>query len=498
MSAPISQFSRLSLENMPPTTRSKSRAVSVTPAPNASNGCYGSDTESSVDSETDSDLSDYDEDAPAVVRSPSRLLYRLDGLPARSRNAVRDAFSDPPRISLQRCRLINDTYAFQMTELVTRSVRIRASGDGESHLSCSCTPPTNRSGEHQETCPHLLWLLDQLLKQTLYHHDRNEPVTMKRSGYAHEMGDPFQSIARHHLDVLAAGIHCPLVDPDSDGQLDQTRTLEARELLSSIYSMPPDQFRPDIFDHPTLGRKVLKRNDLDRTVFRMLTDNGHFFHYLLSLSRPTDPVNDPFRKLSQRIDLVLRSLDAAAAAAQTTPPVSPSGNNNSSSSSSSSSSSGNSASVEHPTTVAWAARHILGCVNHIRSALYSRDHPLRPSEALSAASALVHILAGVVERTRDIQREGPRLDRNLYLRLVGDRDQDFVIGVLALIPGAASQFLSNLEELLDEIGVHGAPATYVDKFRSLLGRLRTSRTGAAGLKRQGQGQAADRRSKRMK
>ena len=479
MSAPISRFSRLSLvETMPPTTRSKSRAASMAPAPN-----YRSDAESSIDSETDSDLSDFDEDAPSLVRSPSRLLYRLDDLPPRSRNAVRDTFSDPPRISLQRCRLIDDTYAFQMTELVTRSVRIRASGDGESRLSCSCTGPDYRGGgEHQETCPHLLWLLDQLLKQTLYHHDRNEPVTMNRTGYAHEMGDPFQTIARHHLDVLAAGIHCPLVDPDdSDDQLDQTRTLEARELLSSVYSTPPDQFRPDIFDHPTPGRKVVKRNDLNRTVFRMLLDNGHFFHYLLSLSRPTDPVNDPFRKLSQRVDLVLRSLDAAAAAvAQTAASTS-------------------SSSVEHPTTVAWAARHILGCVNHIRSALYSRDHPLRPAEALSAASALVHILGAVVARNHDVQRDGPRPDRNLYLRLIGDRDQDYVIGVLALIPEAASQFLSDLEELLDQIGIHGAPATYVDKFRSLLGRLRTSTTGAAaGLKRQGQGQAADRRSKRMK
>lgn len=475
MSAPVSQFGRLTLENMPPTTRSKSRAASMATSMPPPSSYPSDEEESSLDEESDSDLSDFDfdEDAPSVVRSPSRLLYRLDDLPPRSRSAVRDVFSDPPKISLQRCRLIDDTYAFQMTELVTRSVRIRASGDGESRLSCSCTGP-KCNGEHQETCPHLLWLLDQLLKQTLYHHDRNEPLTMKRSGYAQEMGDPFQSIARHHLDVLAAGIHCPLVDPVSDDQVDHTRTLEARELLSSIHSTPPEQFRPDIFDHPTPGRKVLKCNDLDRSVFRMLLDNGHFFNYLLSLSRPSDPVNDPFRKLSQRVDLVLRSLDAATET-------------------------GAVSSVEHPTNVAWAARHILGCVNHIRSTLYSRDHPLRPPEALSAAAALVHILGSVVVRNHDVQRDGSRPDRNLYLRLVGDRDQDLVIGVLGLIPEAASQFLNKLEELLDQIGIHGAPASYVEKFRSLLARLRTSRTGA-GLKRQGQGQgqAADRGRKRMK
>jgi hypothetical protein len=259
------------------------------------------ESNSSIDDDSDSDDFDWDEDAPAVVRSPTRLLYRLDNLSAKNRNAVRDVFHDPPRIALQRCRRIDDTYAFQMTELVTRSVRIRASENGGSSLvTCSCC--SNDDEEHQDTCPcpHLLWLLDQLLKQTLYHHDRNEPLTMDPRGYAQEMGDPFRSISRHHLDVLAAGVHCPVVGPDSEGHVDPTRTLEARELLASIYSAAPDQFRPDIFDHPVPGRRILKRNDLDRSVFRMLLDNGHFFQYLLSLSRPCDPINDPFRKLSQR------------------------------------------------------------------------------------------------------------------------------------------------------------------------------------------------------
>ena len=466
---------------------------------------YQSVTESnsSIDDDSDSDDFDWDEDAPAVVRSPTRLLYRLDNLPAKARNAVRDAFHDPPRIALQRCRRIDGTYAFQMTELVTRSVRIRApEGGGSSSLvTCSCC--NNGEEEHQDPCPcpHLLWLLDQLLKQTLYHHDRNQPLNMDPRGYAQEMGDPFQSISRHHLDVLAAGIHCPVVGPDSEGHVDPTRTLEARELLASIYSAAPDQFRPDIFDHPLPGRRVIKRNDLDRSVFRMLLDNGHFFQYLLSLSRPSDPINDPFRKLSQRVDLVLRSLDAAAAEVP------------SSSSAAAATSSPSSTSAgdprEHPTTVAWAAHHIHGCVSDIRSAPYSRDHPLRPPEALSAASTLVHILSAVISRNRDMttttttHKKGggnsSRIDRNLYLRLVGDRDRDFVIGVLALIPEAASQFLDTLEDLLERIGVHGAPASYVDKFRALLARLRASRIGS-GFKRQGQGQASseDRRSKRRR
>ena len=94
------------------------------------------------------------------------------------------------------------------------------------------------------------------------------------------------------------------------------RVQESRELLSAVYGMSPEEFRPDIFDassSPLRGKKVLKRKDLDYTVLRMLLDNHHFFNYFQSVSRPRDPINDLFRKLSQRVDRVLRVFDAYAA-----------------------------------------------------------------------------------------------------------------------------------------------------------------------------------------
>ncbi|KAF7553283.1 hypothetical protein G7046_g7144 [Stylonectria norvegica] len=459
MSAPASRFSKLSINNMPPPeSRSMSRPEASHHRPE--------EESSSSESDPESDNSDVDdeEEIPAKVRSPTKLTYLVDHLPEATQTAVREAFMEPPRIALQKCRLINNTYAFQMTEMVTRSIRIRAPENGSSHLSCSC-------GESQEPCEHLLWLLDQILQQTLYDRDQDKPLKMTPGGFAQEMGDPFQNIAKYHLDILADGIHCQVATPETEyhDEIDPYRAQESRELLSAIYDLPPEDYRPDIFARPSAGKKILKRHDLDRSVFRMLLDNHHFFHYFLSISRPADP----FRKLTQRVDHVLRDLDAYSSSNPPEP------------------------SAETAQNVSWGATHLLGTVRLIRSAIFTRDRPLEPPEAISAARSLVHILDAVVSRNRDAHPGPTRLDRNLYLRLIGDRDQDFVLGVLNLLPEAASQFLHNLEAVLEKIGVHGAPASYVAKFRTLLARLRTSSTGS-GLKRQGQSQGHERRSKRMK
>lgn len=459
MSTPASRLSRLSLQDMPPDTRSTTRDTSHMERR------YPPEDDSSSESGTVSDESDTDSEASSLVESPSRLVYRIDHLPETMRSSVRDSFEEPPEIALQKCRLINNTYAFQMTETVTRSVRIHAEGDGSSRLSCTC--------QQDAPCNHLLWLLDQILQQTLYDHNPNQPLKMTPQGYAEEMGSPFENIAKYHLGILADGLHCQLVTPDLeyDDEVDDYRVQESRELLSSLYEKSPEDYRPDISTEFPNERNILKPNDLEQSMFRMLLDNNHFFHYFRSLSRPTDPINDIFRKLSQRVDHVLRDLDEH-------------------------SSSNSETSAETPRDVSWAAMHILGTVGLIKSAIYTRESPLEALEAISAARTLVHILDAVVSRNHDAHPGPNRIERNLYLRLIGDRDQEFVIGVLTLIPEAASQFLNTLEVISDKLGIHGAPASYVEKFRSLLGRLRTS-SRRPSLKRQ-QDHESDRTSKRMK
>ncbi|WQF78296.1 Putative Zinc finger, SWIM-type [Colletotrichum destructivum] len=496
--APVSKFRGLSLgKRMPPTTRSQTHQQSLSDV--ASD--YDDIDNSSSEPESDSDSSLIDDEDPSIIRSPSKLIYCVDKLSSDARMRVREAFRDPPRLSLQYCRLRDDVYAFQMTELVPRSIRIGSPDSPFATPRCSCREQQQKNGP---PCKHLLWLLDQLVKQTLYDHDPTSPLTMTSDGYPEEIGDPFTDISAFHLGILGDGLRCDVVAPDSeegseDSDVDEEnssinpqRVLEAREMLAAVAASPPEDHRPDLFcDPPNRGKKLVKRRDIEGTVFRMLLDNNDFFHYFLAQMRSTDPVNDPFRKLSQRVDRVLQELDACSLS-QTTP------------------TSGDSA--EGPPDVAWAARHITGVVGLIRTAIFERDRPLEPRERTSAARALVHILAVVVERNHDL---GPpwttttttptsRRERNLYLRLVGDRDEDFVLGVLNLLPpDAAAQFLHSLEDILDRLGVHGAPASYVEKFRSLISRLRRAGGGAspsagAGSKRQSQSQGHDRGSKRMK
>jgi hypothetical protein len=474
---------------MPPSTRSKAKAAPTILASIRQNARDSASLDSGTDTDTDSDDDDdrpdsHESEQSANIRSPTQLLYNLDQLSDVRKVAVRDTFSEPPKIALQRCRRIGNTYAFQMTELVTRSVRIRSSESTgpSSRLSCSCGP------EDDTPCSHLLWLLDQVLKQTLYGRDGSRPLTMNKHGYADEMGDPFQKISDFHLDILADGLHCAVVNPnvfsDDGDELDSHRVMEARELLASLYSTPPEEFRADDFSHPKLDGHILRQNDLDSTVFRMLLDNHHFFQYFSALSRPTDPINDIFRKLSQRVDHILRELDSLPYFSSPAPPdeigICDNGD------------------PITPRDVPWAAKHLLGIVGLIRSSIYTRDRPLQHNEALSAARTLVHILASVVARNCDTDYGRNRSDRNLYLRLIGDTGQDgFVIAELDLLPEAAGHLVDGLEAILEQVELQGAPTAYVARLRNLVARLRTSSAGF-GLKRHSSGYGSERNPKRMK
>lgn len=429
-------------------------------------------------------MSDDDSDSEGnspVVRSPTRLTYRIGGLQPEVQSAVRDAFEDPPKITLQYCRLKDDVYAFQMTELVPRSIRIGSPNSSRPHPRCSC-------GKTSPPCRHVLWLMDQLSKQTLYNHDSDTPLTLTPAGYPAEIGHPFNDISNFHLDLLAESLHCEVVDDtdsDDEDDLNDYRVLEARELLASIAAVPPEKFRPDIFSNPRRGKKPLKRGDLERTLFRILLDNNELFNYLLSLTRSTDPIKDPFRKLSQRVTRVLAELDEYCEN-PSSPQFASSGS-------------------ETPCNVGWAAHHILGIVSAIRAAIFP-PHTSSPAQRVAAARALVRILSNVSDRNRDVHPGANPSDRNLYARLIGTQDDGFIISILAHLPEAASQFLHNLEVVQDRLGVHGAPPSYIKKFNDLITTLRgfpqpgssRSSPGGAGSKRHSQGPGSSRDTKRAK
>lgn len=479
-SPPTSALRDLQISQMPPTTRSRARPLPVPYSIITDDVTVKQEDPNNSDSDPDND------DNPSTVQSPTRLTYIIDQLSEKTKTAVREVFNEPPKIAIEKCRKMDDTYAFQMTELVTRTVRIKAPSTGSQRLMCSCH--TNRIDG--EPCEHLFWLLDQLVKQTLYDHDHNKPLTMTSDGYAEEMGDPFQNLVNYHLDILAQDFRCQHLQPetqpagyddsnDEDEYLlspDDRRFQDSQELVSSFHDEP---YRPETFEYPiVVGKDVIQPQDLDYSVFRMLVDNAVFFQYFLSKMNPNDAIHDPFMNLSRRIDKVLRDLDDYSASsylvASKSPPTTPDlfGAHKTSS--------------ESQQNVEWASRHIKGVVRIIRSYIFAQDDPLPPDEALCAARALTHILASVVNRNKDAHHGQNRHDRNLYLRLIGDKDQNFIVGELSLIPGAASQFLYNLETILEQIVVHGAPTTYVSKFRVLnsdLHKQRTRKTSTGGIKR---------------
>ncbi|CAI4216406.1 unnamed protein product [Parascedosporium putredinis] len=405
--APTSELSQLSLDSsMPPL---------LAGAPGRTRGQIREDVSSSED-DTDSHGSatagdsDEDEDS-SLVRSPTRLTYHLGGLPRSIQGAARDAFQDPPKITLQCCRLKDGVYAFQMTEL--------------------------------------------LAKQTLYNRNSNTPLSLTVHGYPAEVGHPFTDISNFHLDLLAESLHCDLVDPecDRDGDLDESQ-----------------KFRPDIFTAPHRGKKPLKRGDLEQTLFRMLLDNKQLFNELYSLTRYTDPIKDPFRRLSQRAARVFAELDTYCSELHN---ASVSGPRSLSPSSSSSVSPAGSLAprTETPCNVSWAAHHILGIVSSIRAAVYPL-HASTPFQRIGAARALVRILSGVSDRNGDVNPGSVPAERNLYARLIGTSDEDFVIAILVDIPEASSHFLHNLEVVQDRLKVHGAPPSYIGKFSNLISTLR--------------------------
>ncbi|KAM3480993.1 hypothetical protein MY8738_004684 [Beauveria namnaoensis] len=447
-----------------------------------STGSESDDARSSVSN--DDEQSDH-------VRSPTRLVYNLDALPEKTKSTVRDAFNEPPAMVVQHCRQVGDTFAFQMSEVVTRSVRIRAPSSGKARLSCSCSQGGGGGGggdaldnNDNEPCHHILWLLDQLAKQTLYDTDHEQPLTMTSAGFPEEMGDPFRAISDHHLNIVADGLHCRHVEPGcyDPRRVDKHRIRESRELLSSVYEASADSFRPDIFtDEPLLGPPIVKPQDLDYTVFRMLVDDDIFFHYFLSetCSRGGSDVIHQFRLLTHRINAVLQDFDQQQQQQQHNNPLSvcsdePNNNNNNNNNN-------NSPPQESSHTVSWAARHIQGVISLVRYAIWSGERPLQAAEKHAAAKTLIHILDCVLKRrqhTNNVRGERGRgrvLERNLFARFLGDADCGFVLDELERIPEGALPYINNLESMVDKMAQYGVKASYLHRFRKFMAQLKASR-----------------------
>ncbi|OAA73247.1 Zinc finger, SWIM-type [Cordyceps fumosorosea ARSEF 2679] len=419
------------------------------------------ETPSSTASDSDDSCSSGSEDEqPNQVYSPTRLVYNLDALPEKTKSTVRDAFNEPPAMVVQHCRQVEeDTFAFQMSEVVTRSIRIRAPSSGRARLTCSCrqgaTATVRDSSkdkeQQQQPCHHVLWLLDQLAKQTLYETDHEKPLTMTSAGYPEEMGDPFSAIADHHLNIVADGLHCRHVDRDcyDPRRADEKRMRESRELLSSVYKRAAD-----VSDESPAVQPARDPRCLDHTVFKMLVDDDLFFHYFLSeatAARGGSDAMQQFRLLTHRINVVLQDFDQHNYHRSDTP----------------------SSSTTTPSThtVAWAARHIRGVISLVRYAIWSGKRPLNAAERAAAAKTLLHVLDGVVGRGGDLLRH-----------FLGD--DGFVLDELETIPEGAALHAHALERLAERMARCGASSSYAIRFRKFITQIKArEEVPSASLKR---------------
>ncbi|KAI1083303.1 hypothetical protein F5B20DRAFT_458401 [Whalleya microplaca] len=459
MSSPTEPLSKLSLGSMPPTTRLQSRRQRE------------AEEESSSDSESSD--SGFDIEDSSAITLPSRNKYSLDYLDERTRQnvsrTVAKAIETPSKFILLRCQSRDQQFIFEIAESVEYTIRTGTENTDYDVPNCSC-----ECAERGESpCRHILWLFDQISNQVLV--GQRSPLILTQHGYSVELGNPYYKISSFHLDVLADSLRCDAVGQSGDPN--PRRVQETREILASLNEVPIDEYRPDLFNNPRKGRRVIKKGDLEQTVFRMLLRNDEFFQYFLSSMRADELVNNRFRSLQHRADSALAGLDQYASdPSQQT--------------------------ITMPKDVEWCSMHLTLITQQIRSTIQNTDYSLEMWELRAAARALVHVLGEITKWNRDIgPGELPKTQRNLYYRLIGDQDRNFVLEVLdTIIPEVLHPWAPELGDIEDKISRHGVPLSYLERLRSLITRIRSSRSAGTSLptgsKRAVQGQ--DRGAKRRK
>jgi hypothetical protein len=423
-----------------------------------------------------SDLSDWEleedeeeEEEKGVVSSPAGFKYNLSRLSPRTRQVAKGLFNqtsskDPPQISLELCGLREGDaeggdvfYAFQMREVVPCSVRIGARNSGRfSAPKCECPDARYRN---VRPCKHLIWLFDKISKQALFDHDPDSELTLTELGYAEELGDPFDQISQIRLDVLADDLRCDTSEPDSDIVCpNPARVREAREMVAAVAGVQPcqlDDYRPDLevsYNRSTL----IQRGDLGATLFSLLLASHSLAEWVRSELNPSDPAVDPFRSTQHRVFRIIEELNAYTATEQD--PTAADAYRR------------RGKGAEGPRDVTWATTQIQNCVRRIEKLVSRPSDPLSEGARSSAARSLVIILRAVTDH------------RDLYARLIGDHDTGFVYSALDMLSDQ-SQFIDALEEVMDKIGVYGAPPSYVANMRGLVTRMRSHKTEDVGAAR---------------
>ncbi|KAK3903077.1 hypothetical protein C8A05DRAFT_14947 [Staphylotrichum tortipilum] len=460
--SPTTGMSRLSLEGKSAVSQHHSRLQSAHGAPSMSGPDHPSD---SSDWEAEDDEDDEDTD---VVSAPTGLKYNLSRLSPRTRQVAQGLFSqtasnESPQISLEFCGIREEDpsadgglfYAFQMHEVVPCSVRIGARDSGRfSAPRCECPDARFR---HVRPCKHLIWLFDKISKQVLFDHDPEAELTLTELGYPEELGDPYDQISQLGLGILADNLRCDFSEPDSElVSPSAARVKEAREMVAALAGIHPyeqNAYRLDL-EASYNRNSLIRRGDLGATLFSLILASDSFAEWVRCELSPSDPAVDPFRGIQQRASNIIRELNAFSAAEQDPTWAD---------------------AYRHrwkgaggPRNAGWAITQIQHCVAKIEKLVSRGSSPLSGRARSSAARSLVGILKLVVDH------------QELYDRLVGAHDTGFVYSTLDMLADQ-SQFIEALEEIMERIGVRGAPSSYVANMRHLIGRMRSHKTEDTGV-----------------
>lgn len=432
--SPTTGISRLSLEDLPSAIPSQRNQMQTSRQEDFGREPHGEGDDS------------MEEDEEGTVQSPTKLKYNLDHLSSDTQKLVRslwgETFEEPPQISLQWCdRMLDqdgnlDFYAFQLHEVVPRSVRIGSPKSKFPEPECQCKLP--------KPCTHLIWLSDCIARQVLHDHDPREPLTLNARGYPNELGEPlFQSISDMRLDILADGLHCDVGHPLSRNSPSPQKVADAHAIVASIAEADEhvfDSYRCDLSSPDFKSSQLVHRKDAEATLFSLLLASHRLSTWLRSGLRPSDPPQNAFIQLESRAFHIFSDLDAYLSPA-------------------SSFSSTDTDTSEGPRDIPWAAQSVKRCVSQIKALIAHTETPLSPQERSSAARALVRILRGVVDR------------KDLHERLVHD---GFVSDSLELLVDQ-TQYVDEIQDIMASIGLRGAPAAWVAEMEAVLARMRTNR-----------------------
>ncbi|OCL11356.1 hypothetical protein AOQ84DRAFT_192062 [Glonium stellatum] len=381
-----------------------------------------------------------------VQSTKSGIKYDITGLDEIARQRAEVGLGDDNQIGMNYCTEWDEYYAFHISDRIT--VRI---GTGESQYRIpQCTCGANDKGI---ACKHIYWLEDQLVSEAP-DSVRPEVVKLVSDGSQILSGLPSVVIENVGFEEIAENRQWVV---HNDGQDTE------EEMMEMLSVFEPSGNLPSEFKEDTPGKPVqhLSHSRIYKEFSNFLTqyavDDVGMFHRLQDIITPDFRATVFFEKMANRASQAFKALDDYVTRGPTT---------------------------NESCDIVTCAERLDELLEEIDEAYEERvsSGPLRSKEAANkAASALILILEGVVERNGDayantswkrISQNEVEQDKNLYLRLIGaplEARGPFVLDVLKNIPfEVIRNHLERLSGIADMLESYEAPQRYRNMLRFIM------------------------------